>query len=146
MKKIVLFLLTLLGFSSVYSQNEESRPLMKYGVPHATFQIKGKVVNALGRPIKGVQVIIKNEEKGIEERVISGKGGRFEYSENVFPSELTYLIQVEDIDGKKNKGDYEAANQIVNVEKSDYKDTKDPWDRGVVLKEKTIVMTKKISK
>lgn len=143
MKKLVLFLLTLLGFSTVYSQNEENRPMMKYGVPRATFHLKGKVTNAQGRPVKEAQVIVKNEENGTADVFITDKKGKFEYNTTIFPKEHTYQIEVSDLDGKKNKGDFETKTHEVLIHKEDYQTTDDAWNRGDVIKEETIVLEKK---
>lgn len=146
MKKLVLFLLALLGFSSVYSQNEENRPMMKYGVPRAAFHLKGKVTNAKGRPVKDAQVTVKNEENGSSDVFITDRKGKFEYNATIFPKEFTFQVEVADVDGKKNKGDFETQTKEVKINKEDYKTTDDPWNRGDVIKEETFILEKKNNK
>lgn len=147
MKKLVPFLLALLGFSSVYSQEDgENRPLLKYGVPRATFELKGHVTNERNRPVKDAQITITNHDNGTADMLLTDHKGRFEYSTDIFPAEHTYKIQVNDIDGRKHRGDFASQERNVKISQEDYKGTDDPWDKGTVRKEEKFVLRKKNKK
>lgn len=147
MKKIVPFLLALLGFSAAYAQDDGTRPMLKYGVPRATFELKGQVTNLRNRPIKDVQVNITNEANGTNDMVMTDAKGHFEYSTSMFPTDHVYKVKVTDIDGRKNRGDFADEEYEVKVTGKDYEqNTGDMWNRGTVTKEEKFVLKKKSKK
>ena len=147
MKKIVPFLLALLGFSAAYAQDDGTRPMLKYGVPRATFELKGVVTNQRNRPIKDVQVNITNEANGTNDMVQTDAKGHFEYSTSMFPTDHVYKVQLSDIDGRKHRGDFATEVRDVKVTGKDYQQkTGDAWDRGTVTKEEKFILRKKNKK
>ena len=59
MRRFILFLFTLLGYGAVATScNEDSTkdlPAREYGCPWVEFSIKARVVDADGKPIKGIE-------------------------------------------------------------------------------------------
>ena len=50
-KKILVFILSIIGISVV--------SCMKYGVPEAIFELKGKVTDTLDNPIENLQITLR---------------------------------------------------------------------------------------
>lgn len=125
-----------------------------YGVPTVDFSIKGKVVDANGKPIKGLQVIFvdsridpdnlpQNDYWDNELRRMSDTTdakGNFEVASSDRPWEKMRVL-VRDIDGAKN-GSFES--QLVDVEFGDSEDKPvSKWKLGTKKAEITVKMKRK---
>ena len=55
-RKLLSGVLVLLGFTACDSDGPGNE-LCEYGTPSADYQVKGKVLDQTGKPIKGVQVV-----------------------------------------------------------------------------------------
>lgn len=58
-RKLLSGVLVLLGFTACDSDGPGNE-LCEYGTPSADYQVKGKVLDQTGKPIKGVQVVVKD--------------------------------------------------------------------------------------
>ena len=126
-----------------------------YGVPTANFAVKGRVVDANGKPIRGVQVTLVNSNddteglKNMSEQDFppmltphsdtTDVHGNFEVKNTDRPWE-TMSIVVRDIDGTKN-GKFD--NQVVSVEFGDPEGGGDKWNVGVKKAEVTVKLKRK---
>lgn len=127
-----------------------------YGTPTVDYAVKGRVVDAKGKPIKGVQVMLVDEGIDVnnlpkssfwEERVkqqsdTTDQEGNFALRISDRPWQQP-RVMVRDIDGKQN-GAYQ--DQIVEVTFSDeQQDKKDAsaWYLGVKSAEVTVKMKNK---
>lgn len=128
-----------------------------YGVPTVDFSVKGRVVNAKGKPVKGMQVILINADidpdnlpdndywrehlKAISDT--TDADGAFEVNDSGRPWDKVRVL-VRDIDGPTN-GSY--VNQLADVELDDpQKGDKGPvssWNLGVKHGEVTVKVDKK---
>ena len=103
-RKLLSGVLVLLGFTACDSDGPGNE-LCEYGTPSADYQVKGKVLDQTGKPIKGVQVVVKDLDavfvKGEKDyvsdydTVYTDVKGEFEifrplFSKERFPK-LTYL-------------------------------------------------------
>lgn len=66
-------LLSLLGI--VYANAQ--RVMVKYGVPSADIAVKGKVTDERCRPVKDVQVIVRQKVRNQQDTLLTNKRGRF---------------------------------------------------------------------
>lgn len=122
-----------------------------YGVPTVDFAVKGRVINANGKPVEGVQVMLLNSDidpQNIpttpewQQRLKSVSDttdvqGTFELTTTDRPWEKMNVM-VRDIDGKKN-GTYES--QLIEVEFGEAKPGNRPmngWHQGTREAEITI--------
>ena len=137
-------LLTLLGFSSC---DKTGGGAVMYGVPHADFTIKGKVVDSKGAPIPGIQIQYAPAYTGdgrtwrdiIPEKFIA-KDGAFDNHFECFPTN-NLRVYATDIDGAEN-GSFANDSIDISIEGSDYKG-KDGWFSGHVNKDITIKLKEK---
>lgn len=140
---------------AVKEQPREEQPLM-YGVPTVNFKAKGKVVDAQGRPVKGVQVVLLNSNIDADnldaanpeymKEYIRQSGdttaadGTFECQTNDRPWDSQKLL-VRDIDGKAN-GSYK--DDLITVDFPKPKDKNmSGWNLGTVEKTVTVKLKKK---
>ena len=140
---ILAGLLSLLGFSSCNEQNEGGGEM--YGVPHAEFSIKGKVVDSKGAPLSGIQIHYATAHTGdgrtwheqIPEKFTSENGAINNHFES-FPTK-SLRVYATDIDGPVN-GSFANDSIDIEISKTDYKGGKG-WFSGTV--EKDIILTLK---
>lgn len=127
-----------------------------YGVPTVDYSVKGRVVDAAGKPIKGLQVLLvdsridpdnlpKNEYWDEELRRMSDTTdakGTFDVKGSDRPWEKLRVL-VRDIDGAKN-GTYEQ--QLVEVQFGEAEQGDKPvssWNLGIKKAEITVKMRRK---
>ncbi len=118
--RLIVALLTLLGFGgAACTAGCEQR--VEYGVPHADYTIKGKVTDAQGVGIPGIEIASdENTQPGNLYPVGSTEtGGIFSLH---FPygwpdNEITLLFR--DIDGPDNRGSFEQKQVEVTFTEAD---------------------------
>ena len=132
MKRLLLFLLSIAGISVI--------SCVDYGVPYATFELKGNITDTLNNPIENIQVSIDYDATTSD---AEGNYGIAVYTEGTATSE--FLVKVEDIDGEENGGEFQTHIISLPVKESDYvgkkKDSK--WDMGKATKEVNFKLIKK---
>lgn len=98
--KLIWMLLSLLGFASACSDDEENNEnLCMYGCPSVSFNVKGTVTNEAGQPIPGIRVGIKDTYP----TVLTDDKGEFAFTK----ATLVYIpepavMQFTDVDGADN--------------------------------------------
>ena len=60
MKKLLYLLLGILGFTACGEGGAGGGMMCEYGTPTADFTVKGKVTDADGKPIKGIEISSKD--------------------------------------------------------------------------------------
>lgn len=126
---------------------EEPTPLM-YGVPTIDFKVKGRVLDSKGAPVKGLQVVLLNNEVDVDLNHIpqteymneyfkksadtTDVNGSFECVSSDRPWE-TLRLMVRDVDGKKNNT---YQGKIIKVE---FAESETP--NAMDAKEKTVTVT-----
>lgn len=132
---------------------------LMYGVPTMDFEIRGRVVNPKGKPVRGVQInmLERNMEmqgtelQGDPERVkeflesnavSTDENGKFIIKSNGLPQEQVRLL-VRDVDGTKN-GNYQNQLKELEVTPDDMDRTNaDGWYQGTFNKEVEIQLESK---
>ncbi len=129
-----------------------------YGVPQMDFQVKGRVTDTQGKPIKGMQVILVNQSVDISPEYLQEDNpyvqdyirtasdttdaeGRFEAHTRDVPVE-TQRVLVRDIDGDQN-GRYEDQVIEVRFTPEDQTEPGQKWYQGQRTKEMNITVQKK---
>lgn len=136
--RLLLGLLTLLGFGLAGCENTE-----EYGTPYATYEFKGSVRNAAGRPIEGIQVECRPSFlPAFQARPLArtDAGGKFAGQLQDMPDD-EWIVRFTDIDGPEN-GSYATDSVEVVFEKKEYKKGKGSWNRGFARKELPAVVLK----
>lgn len=143
---ILAGLLTLLGYSC---DDNDNGLLCEYGSPHASYQIKGKVVDKSGKTIPNIQITISNASKDrgafyLKDSLTTNTQGEFEISAGLtsFGEDTSFKIKAEDIDGIDNGGKFEDIITEVPFKKEDLVGGDDKWNAGSAQKEITITMEK----
>ncbi len=112
--KLIWMILSLLGFATACEKLEQAAD--EYGVPYATYSVKGKVINQQGEPIPGIQVNLEHAWYLIQ----TDANGDFAYDKvETFPREQTRL-KFTDIDGPENGSYQEEIVSITFVENKDF--------------------------
>ena len=122
-------------------------PVM-YGTPSADYEIKGKVLDADGDPIKGVKVNVQDDwhsaftSQGTECQSLDN--GDYSVRIKTFPTDKLHLI-VQDIDGAENGGEFEEKTVELDFSNIKYTGDDDAWYWGKKSLEQNIVLEEKVS-
>lgn len=115
--------------------NDYTEIAAEYGVPHATYQIKGTVTDPDGKPIPGIEVLAKlwNQESGPEEEMYLPTGvtdaqGQFSLEEKEWPGATNVRVECKDVDGEANGGLFESASEEATLTRQAEGDGN--WDDG----------------
>lgn len=130
------FLLSLLGFSTAC---QTGSIVDMYGTPSVKLRVQGKVTDAAGTPVKGIEVSADNEAV----KVTTDEKGNYDLKDTFFPTTglpLTFT----DIDGPENGGEFEPQSLEVTFTEEDRTAPGGSWDKGSFEKSQVdIRMTKK---
>lgn len=126
--KLLWFLLSLLGFGTSCSDNDNTPEnfMCEYGTPSATFSVKGKVTDDEGKPIPGIEVQLEKDY----DKQLTDEQGNFEFVKSLtfHIDEKPMPLRFTDIDGPEN-GSFEPAT--VDVQFTQNPDVKPgSWYQG----------------
>lgn len=128
MKRLLLFLLTLLGFSSAGCEHFVGA--CEYGVPHVSFNLKARVVDEKGNPIQGIEVTTKDGDHFDDRTGVSDYLGNIDaHGSYIWPGDQ-YDVVFRDIDGKYNGGEFEELSLNISGKVTQIKDGDGNWDSG----------------
>ena len=122
MKKIITKSLSILGFTIPMFGCDA--PEM-YGTPWADYEVKGKVLDADGDPIKGIKVSLIEDQYN-SQSTQSLENGSFKVSLGTIPFDKLKLT-AQDIDGAENGGEFEEKTVELDFSKIEYTGDKDAW-------------------
>lgn len=116
---LISALLALIGFSSC------GETLDEYGTPSADFKVMGNVSSQISQdPIPGIRVVMNRDTTH------TGADGNYEIiDKGAFPTNQTYEISFEDIDGALN-GSYIKLDTIVEFKDPEFIGGNDGWYDG----------------
>ncbi len=147
--KLIWMLLAALGFATACSDvKDDDEPPCEYGTPWVTFSVKGKVTNAAGEPVKGIDVGMEHDNHDYG-TFTTNENGEFAIEQGSafgINTKRKEVLVFTDIDGEEN-GSYETTKVEVSFVRNedipsgnwyngDYAATEDV---EVVLQEKTAV-------
>lgn len=117
---ILAGLLSVLGFASCQTDAP-----VEYGTPNAKFIVNGKVTSVeTQQPIKDIQVTMQGDTTTTDEngnfQVMDGSG---------FPTDQTYSIRFQDIDGESN-GNFQDLDTIVEFVNPEFEGGNGHWYEG----------------
>ena len=137
MKKLIYFLMTLMGFGFTNCEDNPFAQEDAYGCPYTTFRMTARVVDEAGNPIEGIGVGFS--DVGI--CAYSDVDGYVEVDKTIIPTpkEVSFI----DEDGEANGGEFETlqidiTDKFVQTDKpsGDWHD----GDRKVELGDVTMVL------
>ena len=140
MKRFLLFLISLLGFSMVGCDKPDPEPkpssfVSAYGTPRAKFEVKGRVVDENQQPLNHIQITAGHAENIV-----------YTDSVGVYQIEayaMTSLgIIATDIDGEANGGEFEPATKLVEISREELQGGSG-WELGDVTKEVNFELKRK---
>lgn len=143
--KIISSLLLLLGFTPCSSEaGGASGSIAEYGVPTATFRIRGVLVDKAddSKFISGVKVAIGHPYLGISESkrafyvdsIVTNNKGEFELNISDFPVSQKFVIKYEDTDTTQN-GNYGLTIDTVLFENPSFTGERANWSVGETTKD-----------
>ena len=138
------FILLLLGFSSCDGDDNGNvgEQLLMYGMPYATYSLKGKVVDAQKQPIPDIEVKIKEGYGGVYYNQIASlktnSSGEFVFKENL-TAEGKFRLVARDADGAAN-GSFKSDSIDITTDKPS---GGDGWFRGTTSKEDIVITLQK---
>lgn len=119
MKRLIYFLLAILGLGSISSCGETNNAddvVCEYGCPHAEYKINARVVDSEGNPIKGIKASVSEDPDFMYENlnlITTETNDQGELNESEFTA-ITYydhlIMRVEDVDGEENGGEFESKD------------------------------------
>lgn len=138
--KVISFLLALFGFTACDIIN----PTAEYGVPSATFKVKGTLVDEADntKTINGVKVAIGHlytDDTGVKktyytDSIITNTTGRFNFSAEDFPTSRKFVIKYEDVNAAQD-GNYGLTIDTVRFENPDFTGGNGNWYEGETTKD-----------
>ena len=138
MKKIITKSLSILGFTIPMFGCDA--PEM-YGTPWADYEVKGKVLDADGDPIKGIKVSLIEDQYN-SQSTQSLENGTFKVSLGTIPFNKLKLT-AQDIDGAEKGADFEEKTVELDFSKIEYTGDKDALYSGKKSREQDIVLEEK---
>lgn len=127
MNRILLFLISILGFS-VAACDKSDKPghghASEYAAPYATYKIKGKVVDENQQPINHIEMVVGSWDN----KVYTDSLGQYQAVAQTYPWDSLAIIAT-DIDGEANGGEFEPAMKRVGVDPEDLQGGSG-WDQG----------------
>ena len=138
-------ILLLLGFSSCNGDDngDVGEPLLMYGMPYATYSLKGKVDDAQKQPIPDIEVKIKIGRGGDYHSQIAplktNSSGEFSFKENL-TSEGKFRLVARDADGAVN-GSFKSDSIDITMDKPSGGDGS--WFQGSASKEDIVITLQK---
>ena len=138
-------ILLLLGFSSCDNDNNGNgdEPLLMYGMPYATYSLKGKVVDAQKQPIPDIEVKIKIGNGGVYYNPIASlktnSSGEFAFKENL-TIDGKFRLVARDVDGTAN-GSFESDSIDITMDKPSGGDGS--WFQGSASEEDIVITLQK---
>ena len=124
--KISGWLLCLIGFGGVAACSSENIEYgaPEYGSPYSSYEIKGKVTDEEGVPVKGIKVTCDILYEG---EAYTGEDGRYSLSGEGFPVDPV-RVTFNDVDGEQNGGSF--AEKTVEAEPVKVSDGSGSWYFG----------------
>ena len=119
MKRLIYFLLSLLGFTAQGCDgidNPFDDPVAMYGCPYANFTLSARVVTEEGEPIK--DIILRNSDNNsiLNVNVSSDQDGNILIKDSIFPPSLVEKMEIvfEDVDGEANGGEFATVEMDIS--------------------------------
>lgn len=139
--KIIAALLALLGFAGC----EIVGGRVEYGTPHASFEVKGRVTDGDGDPIRDIKIVVDEGEQGNPDYPlgvgITDASGRYVVIGSWFGGRNLTVV-TEDIDGEANGGEFASKSVEIEIDSDDYVGG-DGWYRGKAAKTADFTLTLK---
>lgn len=136
MKKILAFLMSLLGFT-VVSCNQ-----VEYGCPYAEFDMKGVVTDEENHPIENIQIAVSNHDYDTVYTYTDAAGKYYLPTKEIYPWDSVQVVAT-DIDGIEHGGEFESATQLISFSSSEFKGGDGNWYEGKASKEVNFQLKKK---
>ncbi len=128
---IIAGLLSILGFASSCDSKDE------YGTPSAKFIVNGKVKSDTDQPIENIRVIMQSDTS------YTNNDGSYQVEDKWgFPTDQTYNIKFQDIDGETN-GEFSDLDTIVEFKDPKFSGGDGDWYSGETSKEFDVKLTPK---
>ena len=121
MRRFILFLFTLLGYGAVATSCSENpsdnNQTCEYGCPWVEFSIKARVVDADGKPIKGIEAKSGYSAEDLDYFEFLGLTD-VDGNLNIESGDMSYprYMLLTDTDGEANGGEFQ--DKIVEIESS----------------------------
>ncbi|MDY0104616.1 MAG: radical SAM-associated putative lipoprotein [Lentimicrobium sp.] len=129
---LIAGLLALLGYTTACDSKDE------YGTPSAKFIVNGKVISSeTDQPIENIRVTMQGDT------TYTNADGVYQVVDNWgFPTDQTYKIDFNDIDGAANGG-FSGLDTIVEFKDPEFSDGNGDWYSGETSKEFDVKLTPK---
>ena len=123
------------GMLGINLSCDKTPPLAcEYGVPEATYTVKGKVTDSNQHPVAGIEVRIgnnsfDNNDYSYSNETLTDDNGRYEISTYHFPNIDTMYVQFRDIDSTAN-GHYADTVVTVLFKDAEFSGASGNWNYG----------------
>lgn len=132
MKRLIYFLMTLLGFGAsgcAYMSSIDDDVVAEYGCPHVEFHLSARVVDETGTPIKGIEVYCDGIPLGYENNTSDSEGNINVVDAYVWPG-AQFEVEFVDPDGMENGGDFETLTLDITDKVEQVEEGEGTWYGG----------------
>lgn len=135
MKRLIYFLMTLLGFGTVgcsallEDNSFDDDVVAEYGCPHVLFHLSARVVDEAGVPIKGIEVHCDGRPLGYENNASDDEGNINVVDAYVWPGSQ-YEVEFVDPDGEENGGEFETLKLDITDKIEQVEESSGNWYEG----------------
>lgn len=126
--RLILLLLGLFGLSTACEETT-----VEYGTPLADFQVKGRVTDAQGNPIRGIEVLFGTGSS--KDRQLTDDDGTYTcLVRNAWMFSRPCPLLIRDTDGAENGGHFNDKDYELLFSSSDKIASGSGWNHGVFQK------------
>ena len=139
MKRLICFLLSILGFAAVGCDGDGwDDQMVMYGTPITSYKFNARVVDPEGNPIKGIKVTISEDDDfnidwmEVLDTETNEEGMLVQHTtQNVSPAHHLY-VRLLDVDGYANGGEFKNEQYDISKQLSEAKKIElgDGWYNG----------------
>lgn len=129
MKRLIYFLMALLGFGAISCDSIDFDAAAEYGCPHVNFSLKARVIDEAGNPIQGIEVRTKGDHRFDNKTGFSDYMGNIDAYGSVWPGSQ-YEVVFEDVDGEANGGQFESLELDITDKVRQTEEGSGSWYEG----------------
>ena len=133
----IVLALSAMGFSNASVFEPEEPIVCGYGVPHAEFEVTGKVTDTKSKPLPNIQVTVRNDRGPYQDGMTKEDGSYMVGGYEDFPTDSLEII------AEDPSGVYASDTVRVKVTYEQSADNHDHWNQGTAYVQQDFKLKKR---